>query len=88
MLILTRKPGEGLFIGDEIRITVVEIRGRQIRLGIEAPSHVVVLREEVYRRIQEQNLQAAAVERSDFESLLRVWSKENKDGSESSQNSG
>lgn len=87
MLILTRKLGEGLFIGDDIRITVVEIRGRQIRLGIEAPSHVVVLREEVYCRIREQNLQAAAIENGDFDRILRVWSKENRDDPESSKNS-
>jgi carbon storage regulator len=76
VLILTRKLGEGLFIGDDIRITVVEIRGKQIRLGIEAPSHVVVLREEIYRRIQEQNLQAAAIEDIDLEKIVQFWSKE------------
>jgi carbon storage regulator len=76
VLILTRKLGEGLFIGDDIRITVVEIRGKQIRLGIEAPSHVVVLREEIYRRIQEQNLQAAAIEDINLEKIVQFWSKE------------
>ncbi len=76
MLILTRKLGEGLFIGDDIRITVVEIRGKQIRLGIEAPSHIVVLREEIYRRIQEQNLQAADLEDIDLKKIVQFWCKE------------
>jgi len=73
LLILTRKSGEGLFIGDEIRVTVLEIRGKQIRLGIEAPSHVVVLREEIYRRVQEQNLQAAGVKETDLQEIAQIW---------------
>jgi len=75
LLILTRKSGEGLFIGDDIRITVVEIRGKQIRLGIEAPSEVVILREEVFLRIREQNLQAAGVQESDVQEIARLWRK-------------
>lgn len=78
MLILTRKLGEGLFIGDDIRITVVEVRGRQIRLGIEAPSHVVVLREEIYKRVRDQNLQAAALENVNLMEIVKYWGKESK----------
>lgn len=73
MLILTRKSGEGLFIGDDIRITILEIRGKQIRLGIEAPSSVVVLREEIYRRIQEENLQAAGTRDIDVTEIAQLW---------------
>ncbi|MGQ9688120.1 MAG: carbon storage regulator CsrA [Desulfobaccales bacterium] len=73
MLILTRKSGEGLFIGDDIRITILEIRGKQIRLGIEAPSSVVVLREEIYRRIQEENLQAAGTRDIDVTEVAQLW---------------
>ena len=47
MLILTRKIGETILIGENISITVVEIRGRQVRLGIEAPTDILVLREEM-----------------------------------------
>jgi carbon storage regulator len=47
MLVLTRKPGEKLSIGDDITLTVVSVRGNQIRLGIEAPAHVGVLRGEL-----------------------------------------
>ena len=60
MLILTRKPGEALFIGDKIKVVVVEIKGNQIRLGIEAPSDVRILREEIYSQILEENKSAAA----------------------------
>ncbi len=47
MLIVTRKTGEGLMIGDEISITLLEVRGKQIRLGIEAPAQIPVLRSEL-----------------------------------------
>ncbi len=60
MLILTRKVGEKITIGDNIEITVVEIKGKQVRLGINAPSELPVHREEVYRRILEENLKAAS----------------------------
>ena len=59
MLILSRRPGESLTIGDEITITVVGVSGNQIRLGIAAPRDVRVLREEIYRAMQEENRAAA-----------------------------
>ncbi len=76
MLILTRKSGEGLFIGDDIRITILEIRGKQIRLGIEAPTSVIVLREEIYRRIQQENLQAAGARDIDVSQIAQLWRQE------------
>jgi carbon storage regulator len=60
MLILTRKLGESITIGDEIKITFLEITGKQLRIGIEAPKNVSVHRAEVYQAIQEQNVQASA----------------------------
>ena len=54
MLILTRKDNESLLIGDDIVITVLEIKGNQVRIGINAPKDVDVHREEVYRRIETQ----------------------------------
>ena len=76
LLILTRKCGEGLFIGDDIRITILEVRGKQIRLGIEAPITAIVLREEVYRRIQEDNLQAAGTRDIDVSDTAQFWREE------------
>ena len=76
VLILTRKSGEGLYIGDDVRITILEIRGKQIRLGIEAPASVVVLREEIYRRIQEENLQAAGARDIDVSQIAQLWRQE------------
>ena len=54
MLILTRKPGESITIGDDIKIQVIEIKGKQARLGIDAPKNYVIHREEIYVRIQEE----------------------------------
>jgi len=64
MLILTRKNGQSIHIGDEITITVKEIRGNQIRLGIDAPGYVKVYREEIYAQIVEQNKFAASSNKS------------------------
>jgi carbon storage regulator len=55
MLILTRRVGETLMIGDEITVTIVGVNANQIRLGIEAPKEIPVHREEVYVRLQEEN---------------------------------
>lgn len=59
MLVLTRKLGESITIDDEIKIVVVSIKGRQVRLGIEAPRDTRIHREEVYLAIQDQNKSAA-----------------------------
>ena len=52
MLILTRRPGESVKIGDDITVTVLGVRGNQLRLGFTAPQNVAVHREEVYERIR------------------------------------
>ena len=58
MLILTRRIGEYITIGDQIRVYVVSVKGKQVRLGIEAPADAIVHREEIYARIQEENRRA------------------------------
>jgi carbon storage regulator len=60
MLVLSRRLGETLIIGDDVKITVLGISGNQVRLGIAAPKDVSVHREEVYRRIQDEMSQAPA----------------------------
>jgi carbon storage regulator len=59
MLILARKVNETIVIGDKIRMSVVEIRGDQVKLGIEAPQEVSIYREEVYDAIQKENKAAS-----------------------------
>jgi len=54
MLILTRRIGETLMVGDDVAITVLGIKGNQIRLGVDAPKDVSVHREEIYQRIQRE----------------------------------
>ncbi len=61
MLILTRKLGENIRIGDDIKITILEIKGGQVKLGIDAPPQVAVHREEIYERIREENRRASGV---------------------------
>lgn len=58
MLILTRKLNESIMIGDQIEISIVDIRGDQVKLGIQAPKNIKVYRQEVYRAIQKENIEA------------------------------
>jgi carbon storage regulator len=73
VLILTRKIGEAVTIGDDIKIHVVDVKGRQVRLGITAPAEWSVHREEVFLRIQQQNLESLATQTTDLESAARLW---------------
>jgi len=75
MLVLTRKIGESLAINDNIRITVLEMKGKTVRLGIEAPNDVKVYRQEVLVNILKENKQAAAVGKFDPSQVGR-WAKD------------
>ena len=72
MLVLGRRQGENIRIGDDIKVIVLEVRGGQIKLGIEAPLSVQVHREEIYERIQRQNRRAAAMTADDVEDAART----------------
>lgn len=60
MLILTRRIGETIIIDDEIQVTVLAVKGNQVRLGIEAPDHIAVHREEIYQRLLQENTEEIA----------------------------
>ncbi len=62
MLVLTRKRDESIIIGDNIKITVVEVRGDQVKIGVDAPRAIPVHREEVYREIQEEQRRSTDVD--------------------------
>lgn len=71
MLALTRKKGEALVINNNIEITILEIRGDQIKIGITAPKDVPIYRKEVYLQIQEENKAAISVDSAEiFKNLL------------------
>lgn len=66
MLILTRRVGEKLMIGDEISVTILGVKGNQVRIGVQAPNTVAIHREEIYERIQdeERELRQAGLQRT------------------------
>lgn len=66
MLILTRKLGERITIGDDITITLLEIKGNQAKLGIEAPINIAIHRQEIYEKIRAENLRSSDVNASDL----------------------
>ena len=71
MLALTRKKGESLVINNNIEITILEIRGEQIKIGISAPKEVSIYRKEVYLQIQEEN--KAALSQNSLEALKNLF---------------
>ena len=60
MLVLTRKPGEGIKIGDTVTLRIIEVKGGGVRIGIDAPGDMKIYRQEVYDRIRQENIEAAA----------------------------
>jgi carbon storage regulator len=68
MLVLTRKVGQSIVIGDEIEVVVLEVRGEQVRVGIRAPKTVAVHRKEIYDQIQEENRSSSDVRPEDIPS--------------------
>jgi carbon storage regulator len=69
MLVLSRQRDETIMIGDDIEITIVDIRGDKVRLGITAPKSVAVHRKEVYEAIKRENRQAAQIKTDDLTAL-------------------
>lgn len=72
MLVLTRKLGESIAIDDHIKIRVVQIKGKQVRLGIEAPKDTKIHREEVYLAIQSQNQESVKTSSDDTRAVAKL----------------
>jgi carbon storage regulator len=76
MLVLTRKLGESIAIDDHIKIRVVQIKGKQVRIGIEAPKDTKIHREEVYMAIQDQNQQSVQVSQDKVKNISKLFKTE------------
>lgn len=73
MLILTRKLGESIAIGDWIKITLLEVQGKQVKIGVQAPRDVAIHRQEIYEKIQQENLRAAGASEQDLTRLTKLF---------------
>jgi carbon storage regulator len=78
MLILTRRPGESLHLGDNIKITILGVQGKQIKIGLDVPEDIPVYREEVYLRVLEQNRMALQSSDQDLIAVTKLWEKNKK----------
>ncbi len=78
MLVLTRKCGEGIVIGEDIRITVLENKEGRVRIGIEAPRDKRVFREEVYQRICQENKEASQWDSQKLDAVVSILAGKNR----------
>ena len=72
MLVLTRKIGESIQIGDDIRMTVLSVNGQNVKVGVHAPRNITIHREEIYEKIVEENKRAASASLQDARKLLQL----------------
>jgi carbon storage regulator len=75
MLILTRKFGENIRIGDKIKIIILDVKGGQVKLGIDAPPNIAVHREEIYERIREENRRASGISAKALRDVAHIFNK-------------
>jgi len=73
MLILTRRSGQSLYVGDNIRVTILGIQGKQVKIGLELPEDMTVYREEVYQRVMEENRMAIQTSNEDLLVAAELW---------------
>jgi carbon storage regulator len=75
MLVLTRKSGESLMIGDDVVVTIVEVRGNQVKIGVDAPESVKVYREELLKKIMKENVKAAKSDNGKISALVNQFKR-------------
>ena len=75
MLILTRKFGENIRIGDKIKIIILDVKGGQVKLGIDAPANITVHREEIYERIREENRRASGISAKALRDVAHIFNQ-------------
>ena len=73
MLVLTRKLGEVIRVGDDVTVRVLEVKGNQVRLGVDAPAEVRIYREEIYGAIRKENEKAAVREGDSLDEASTTW---------------
>ena len=73
MLALSRKPGEGVVIGNDIEITILEVKGEQVKVGIKAPQSVAIYRKELFEQIQESNREASKISEDAMKNLNKIF---------------
>ena len=78
MLVLARKVGQQIVIGEEIEITVLEVRGEQVRLGINAPRSIAVHRKELLVQVADENVQAASASKEEVQELGKTLKEQKK----------
>ena len=79
MLVLTRKKDEGIIIGESISITIIDVKGGQVRIGIDAPQDIKIFRRELYEQIKKENEEAVSWKPEDLENIAAVFSTLEKD---------
>ena len=73
MLALSRKPGESVIIGNNIEITILEVKGEQVKVGIKAPESVAIYRKELFEQIQNSNREASAINEQTLKDLNKIF---------------
>lgn len=78
MLVLTRKKGQALMIGHDIEISVIDVQGDQVRIGINAPKNVTIHRKEIYEEIRKENISAVTFKETSLDALNSEFNKNKK----------